>query len=148
MFNTFFNNVFNKRKLYLKIGIALLLAFLVSKGLNEDVFFANGPHIRPNLRGYYISKAENSILGKVPLLANVLYNLKTPSEKLEKLPLLQISKGVYAKEHNNVYYTEIHLNEMTFREYTFTINGKPMKLRVPVDQTPPTQQELEMVYKQ
>lgn len=61
--------------------------------------------------------------------------------------LSKVTQGVYAGEKNDVKVYEVRTNEIEYLEYVFNINGKEIKIKVPKDQTKPTQAEMEALFK-
>jgi hypothetical protein len=133
-----------KKTLYIKIGMGIFAAFMVAKGINSEVFVANSPQVRPHL-GTYMANQVKSAIGDSKVGLASLFNL-LPEQKLKNLPLDSIAKGVYAKSNQTNSYTLIKDNEVEWREYTFIIKGKEVKIKVPQGQQPPPQELLEKIY--
>lgn len=72
---------------------------------------------------------------------------KAKIEKILKAPLNQVSQGVYAGEVDGTQVYEVRTNEIDYLEYTFNVKGKEIKIKVPKDQRPPSQEEMEVLYK-
>lgn len=71
-----------------------------------------------------------------------------PSDIQEALTttLSKVSSGVYAGEKNNIKVYEVRTNEIEYLEYTFNVKGKEIKIKVPKDQTKPTQAEMDAIF--
>jgi hypothetical protein len=137
----------NNIKKYSKLGVALIGAFLFSFIFSDGIFVNNSPIVRRDIPHYYALKFDKTAIGKVPFMAKLIYNFKYPSEKLQDLPLIPVARGVSAKEKGNVIYSQVNVGELKLIQYTFEVNGKQIKIRVPEGDTPPTQDELEKIYK-
>ena len=72
-----------------------------------------------------------------------------PQDVVEALnaPLKKVSQGVYAGEMNNIKVYEIRTGELEYLEYTFNVNGKEVKIKVPKGQEPPSQEVMDSLYK-
>ncbi|QQG44489.1 MAG: hypothetical protein HYW86_01055 [Candidatus Roizmanbacteria bacterium] len=124
----------NKKITYLKIFGVLAVSYLIINIFAKEVFIANTPKIRPNLDRYIASKLNSNI----QFLAGLI-NKRTPEEELKDIPLKMVTKGIYAKDKDNVSQTVIKLNEVEFVEYTFNTSKGPIKIKVPKGQNPPPQ---------
>jgi len=118
---------------YIKILVGLGMAYIFSVLLMSSVFENNSPLIRNDIPSR-IQDRYIALLGK-PMV--------DVEKALKDVPSIPVSKGVYAKQKGNVVYTEIKLNEIEMIEYTFTVKGKEIKIRVPKGQSPPTKDFLE-----
>ncbi len=72
-----------------------------------------------------------------------------PQDVLDALqaPLTKVSQGVYAGEKNDIKVIEIRTDEIDYLEYTFTVNGKEIKIKVPKGIEPPSQGVVESLYR-
>jgi len=134
----------------IKIFLVLLFSFLFSSFLIKNVFIANSPKIRPYLGNYFAFKIKDlfknfSNLAFYGLSSRQATN--TTIEKLKNKPPIPIGKGVYARIDNKDALIEINLEGVDFIEYTFTINGKEVKIKVPKGEPTPNQKVLEALYK-
>lgn len=66
---------------------------------------------------------------------------------LKSVPLKKISQGVYAGERNNIKVYEIRMDEIEYFEYTFNVNEKEIKINVPKEQEPPSQDLVEKIFR-
>lgn len=146
-------------KTTMKLLVVLAVAFVLTTQLSPHVFPNNTPALRPNLRTYIAYRVETiwnstssfiaSIFQKneTTMIANYQEELKKKQDKLVNVALKKLSQGVYAKDEGNTHsLVEVELDEITFIEHTFTINGKTITIRVPKDQQLPPQQVLEKIY--
>ena len=140
----------------IKIFLVLLFSFLFSSFLIKNVFIANSPKVRPYLNDYFAFKIKDlfknfSNLAFYGLSSRHATNTiieKTPTiEGVKNKPLIPIGKGVYARTDNKNALIEINLEGVDFIEYTFTINGKEIKIKVPKGESTPNQKVLEALYK-
>lgn len=148
-------NLFQSK--YLKMLLLLGAAFVISDFGVKNIFIANSPKINPYAGQNMIAKVNNTT-SKMMAFAGGLFNFSgtksglikdLPQQTLNAMnaPLKQVSQGVYAAEQNNINVYEIRTNEIDYLVYTFTIKGKEIKIKVPKDQKPPTQAEMDSLYK-
>ena len=132
-----------KLALYFKILITFIFGFFLSSFLIQKIFLAGTPRIRPNAFSNLALEIKNNTHSLIALF------IKQPSteEILKDVPLKTISKGVYGKTKENYSYTLIKIHEIEWKEYTFNINGKEIKIKFPKDQQPPSQELMEALYK-
>lgn len=73
-----------------------------------------------------------------------------PPKKLEAIlknvSFQQVSQGVYAKSKGNFSTTVVLDKAVEWKVYTFTVKGKQISIKVPKDDTPPTQEMVEQIY--
>lgn len=127
----------------------MLMSFLISDMLIKHVFLANTPYIRPNL-GTYIADKTSSIFGKKQ---NSIASSLSPQDQsnllykaTENIPYKALGGGVYAKEYKDIKIIEYRSGEVVWVEYTFNVDGKQAKVRVPKGQTPPPKSLVEKIY--
>lgn len=158
----------------LKIIIIVLFSFFLSHFLIKNLFLANSPRINPffarnmmakvsnffdktkSFFAFDISKKENiqqnpnqnNFAQQQP--QNQSFTLdKAPQELKEaisKAPMRKIAPGVYAGEYKGYYVSTIKINEIEFLEYTFDVNGRKIKIKVPKGETPPSQETVEKMF--
>lgn len=51
------------------------------------------------------------------------------------------------EKKNNIQVYEVRMNEIDYLEYKFNVNGKEVKIKVPKDQQPPSQETIEAIFK-
>jgi len=143
----------NKTVNTIKIGLIMLVGFLIMQFAASNVFLANSPKVRPNWQKYVAVKIKSyfdSTIDQIALVipfSNKAVALKETEKKIEELkntPLIKTAPGVYADSAGK--YSVIKLDEMTYKVYTYTINGKTINIKVLSGGTPPTQEMLEMAY--
>jgi hypothetical protein len=147
------NNILRNK--YLKIVLLLGVAFVISDFSVKNVFLANSPKINPYAGQNMIAKINSTWSKATSLVAfknpnkssGLIEDLPKTTLDAMKAPLNKISQGVYAGERNNIQVYEIKSNEIEYLVYTFTINGKETKIKVPKDQQPPSQEQMEALYK-
>lgn len=154
---------------------AMAVSFLASGFSVDNIFLADSPKINPYFGQNMMAKATGLLDKTKNLMAfrmtspNFLNTVNTgnknnsqPSaltnqantlaftKKIDnalQAPLSKMSQGVYAGERDGIRVYEIKTDEIDYLEYTFTVNGKEIKIKVPKDQTPPSQQTMEALYK-
>jgi hypothetical protein len=129
-----------------KILLIMLFAYGIMNVMSEEVFIAGTPQIRPNLDKHLAYRWSELTRGNVQFIAEMFDN-RTPEQKLENVPLHELTKGVYAKGEKNYSYTVIKKGEVEWIEYTFNVNGKEVKIKVPKGEQPPAQEMVENIYK-
>lgn len=144
----------------IKIILVLTLAFGVSQLIGRTIFVADSPLIRRNL-GQYIATNISSMMVKVDLSFLSLNFLKGGSQKnvvtqpaanqrnnQQSIHLKQVSKGIYAAEDNQgkIKKVEYRLDEIDWVEYTFTVNGRQVTIKMPKSQPTPRMDVLEKIY--
>lgn len=148
--------IFSMNKiLYAKLFGAIILAVIVTKLITNNVFIADTPQIKPNLDKVIAINLDSLINDNI--IARAIKGKPAIAEKVEKhnqllqqfsnIPFQQVSKGVYAKNDDKTVVIEYRFGEADWLEYTFTINGKEIKIRVPKDEKPPSKEFLEKVYR-
>lgn len=165
-------NFFNNK--YFRIFILLGASYLISNFSINNLFIANSPKINTNAGSEmmakvnsYWSKTTNLIAFKnvnIFRFGNNSDNFSQPInnqasvtfQKTNSLPqdikdalsapLQRVSQGVYAGEKNNIKVYEVRTGEIDYLEYTFIVNGKEIKIKVPKNQTKPTQAEMEALF--
>ncbi len=158
------NNILNNR--FLKLFLILGAAYFVSDFSSKSIFLAGTPKLNPFAANNMIVKARSFVsnTGAIVASLNPLNFIKRnensdldniPPTQVEfaqdidnalQAPLNQVSKGVYAGEKDGYQVTEVKIGEFEYLEYTFNIRGKDVKIRVPKDQEPPSQETMEKLY--
>ena len=142
-------------KKYIKIFLALVIAFTAIYGLSKSVFLANSPRINPQ----FLTQSSLFLKNLTAKKSGIIYNsskskpfvqakdqLSTSVKEALDASLKETSKGVYAGEKNNIKIYKFKQSEIEWIEYTFTVNGKQVKIKVPKDQEKPTQEDAEQIY--
>jgi len=133
---------------YSKIIVVIVISFFIAQYSGREFFLPNSAQIRPNLSNY-LAKKFNIFFNKTSLTLSrfkEVFNPNNAEARLKKMPLQLVSKGVYAKSNDTISYTLIRVDEVEWQEYTFMVNGKEIKLRVPKGMNPPSQKEMDLVY--
>lgn len=73
------------------------------------------------------------------------YNNFKIEEFLSDVPLKQISRDVYSKSKDNYSNLEIRINEIEFIEYSFNVDGKKIKIKIPKDTPPPSEEFVKLL---
>ena len=95
-----------------------------------------------------IDLQENQPAETEPIVAQTgLSPLSQEIEDALATPLKEISQGIYAGEKDSYQVYEVKVDEIDSTVYTFNVNGKQIKIRVPKDKQPPTQEEVELIFK-
>ncbi len=135
-----------KRFIYIQVFAALAIGFVVTRLLIKNVFVADTPKIQPKLaRG-----AKNTVavfLGGGKYSISKLSDAElTEIDAARNTALQPLNGGVYAAEDSKRTYTIIKQNEVEWIEYSFIVNRKTVKIKVPRGATPPTQETVEKLY--
>lgn len=152
-------------KKYLKLTVLMFAAYMVVNFSMNNVFLANTPKINPFAMKNIQNKASNFFVGTSEFIASInplkrsstyggtevansSANSKEEIAGALAAPLTQMSQGVYAGEKNDIKVFEVRTDEIgnEFREYTFNINGKEVKIKVPNSQEPPTEDDLNGIF--
>jgi hypothetical protein len=141
-------------------------AYFISDFSSNTVFLAGTPKLNPFAANNLIVKVKSfaSNTGAIVAGLNPLNLIRrsgdgttpaqspTQAEFAQEInnaleaPLNQVSQGVYAGEKDGYKVTEIKIGEIEYKEYTFNIRGKDVKIRVPKNQQPPSQETMEELY--
>ena len=148
---------------YLKIFLLLIAVFIISDFSIKNVFIAQSPKLNPFFAQNMIAKVNNLWSKTINFIAfkNVPTQSPTPSSVVAfnpnnvpkdvvdalSAPLTKVSQGVYAGEKNGIKVYEIRIGELEYLEYTFTVNGKEIKIKIPKGQKPPSQKIVNALYK-
>jgi hypothetical protein len=137
----------NKIDLYSRISIALVLAFLTSELLVQEVFLARSPNIRPDFSDRLVetSLAFVNIDNYRSLFQGNGFFRKDENsprlieENLASKPFIQTGiKGVYARETEKAKQTEIVYDEIDWVEIFYeTKSGTMEKIKIPRGTEPP-----------
>lgn len=140
--------------------MVLIISFLMTKVVGDIFFISDSPVLRSNPALYMAKKVDMSVS---PLLALLRINKTGNSQTLNAthfasiedfnqalskavdVPMKQVAKGTYAATVQGKEVQIIKLNEIPYKEYTYTINGKQVKIRVPETMSPPTENEVKSV---
>ena len=118
-----------KRKQYLFMLVSFLISGVIVAFISNTFFVNNTPSLSSNIGG--------NIIGKTTSFLAFLFPPK----------LMPVAKGVYAgTKDKNSSFTNYKEGEADWTEYTFTVKGKEVKIRVPYGSTPPSQQSLDLMY--
>ena len=101
-----------------KILLIMLVAYVVTAWSIQNVFIANGPQLKRDV-----------------------FSLFKPKDEYKK-----IYQGVYAITTNQYSGIEVRESEVEWIPYTYMVNEKEIKLRVPKGMNPPSQKEMDLVY--
>lgn len=114
--------------------------------MNSEIFMGNTPAVRPNLPKYIAQRFNGFTSSGKAMLASIFDPVKREAaqrqkeaenayakavEKLKDKPMIPISKGVYAQTDGETTIRTVKLNEIEATEYTFIVDGKPLKIRIP-----------------
>lgn len=154
-------------KKYLKLFLILGVAFIISDFSVKNVFLAQSPRPNPFFTQNILASISFTWAKTANLVASInLFPKNTPSNEnntnnsrpdsfsltnqqvAEALttPLNKVSQGVYAGEKNGYQVYEVRTNEIDYLEYTFNVNGKEIKIKVPKDQVKPSQADVEALF--
>ncbi len=131
---------------WIKIITGIFLSYLISVFLLKEIFIADSPRIRQDVGSYLAKRITGFFSSRYNFVASLFYTNKDPKKELENIPFQNIAKGIYAKSKGNMSYTYVKLNEVEWVEYRFYIKGKEIKIHVPKEQIPPSQEELNKLF--
>jgi len=127
-------------KKYGQIMGTLLLAYFVSIIVGDTVFMNKTPVMRPNLMQYIAIKTQsqfNTLIAGLGINngkqspASDVKSYAQVEKSMDSIPFSQLTKGVYAKDNGVNSITVIKSGELETVEYSYVINGKIVKIRVP-----------------
>lgn len=153
--------------------LVMVIAYLISDFSIKNVFLAQSPKFNPFFVTNTIAKVNSFWSRTGNLIASINFFPKfnfqnapnTADDKLNtsqpnsfslseaqinnilEAPLKKVSKGVYAGEKDGYQVYKIDTDELGYITYTFIVNGKEIKVKVPSGQQPPSQQDVEAVYR-
>jgi len=142
------------KKIFFKFFLAILISIAISNFLIKEVFIANSPIIRPNLGKYLSNKfLPKDLFDKINKNNNNVEDIKNNNinenlvfSKIDKKNFVPLSKGVYANNfEKNARYVVISNDQVDWVEYTFEIEGKKVKIKIPKGQPTPTQDILKLM---
>lgn len=148
---------------YLKIVLLLGTVFVISDFSIKNVFLENSPRLNPFIAQNMMEKINEfgskttsliaskgnifNFLGATKSSFGLIKDLPQKTLAVMNTPLKQVRQGVYAGEMDNIQVYKIRSNEIDYLFYTFTINGKEVKIKVPKGVEPPSQEVVEALYK-
>lgn len=146
--------MFDRLKFISKISFSLLISYLLVIFFSEVFFVENAPTLRQNPNQYIAQKLEESASRFQLNNNNTVIQQTKPLISVDKYKefisttaaneLRQVATGTYAADIDGKQVEIIKLNEIPMREYTYTLkSGKQIKVRVPLSESPPSQEEIE-----
>jgi len=128
-----FNNHMNKQRIVMLV--CLVIGFFLSSFLNNRIFVADTPKIKPELKTYlaraFFKEEDRTLSYDSRIQVDELYH------RLEGAPFNNVAKGIYVKSEYATVITLYRINEVDWAEYTYEINNKTYKFRVPQNTSPP-----------
>lgn len=127
-------NFLLRMKHKIKIALVMIVALIIARLASNEVFISGSPQIRHNLGQYLAFRITSLFPSKSQTDQKALADYYNQTVKeLEKVPLTQMAKGVYAKTNGTKSIRYFYLDQIPMKEYTFEINGKEYKVHVPVE---------------
>jgi hypothetical protein len=132
----------DKLQLYTRITIALVAAIITMEFLQQNVFVASTPRIRPDLADKLVEKS----LALINVDSYISFFRDDSDEKKVKrlmdsvanVPKRQIVPGVYAAESEYGVYLEVNEKEINFNSLQYQKkDGSIITLEVPEGMEPP-----------
>jgi len=125
------------------LGGAIIGAYLMSAVLISLVF----PDRTPRIDQYTASRLQLNLSSQLALLLNPksreLHKNVSAVAALSQSPAMsQIVPGVRAASNEKGTYVTVNIDGIEYTEYTITLDGKPVKVRVPKGHVPPTEEML------
>ncbi len=131
-----------KLKMRLVMIICLIIAYFIATMLHSTLFIGSSPKIDK----YFADKIKRSVWMAFTKAGREEKQKINSVEQLATSGMFnQIAPGVKAAQNENGTYVIISMGDVQYQEYTFTVHGKPLKIRVPVGQEPPPMQTLEQL---
>ena len=118
----------------IKLILVILVSFYITYLLNDNVFFADTPKLKPFLVERFLKYLSS--LGKKNEKNIVLQQEKT-IVKSDKEGFYPISKGIYAKEVKGGKIILMKESEVVWKIYQYEIDGKKISIKVPENEQPP-----------
>jgi|GEM_PF-4288106 hypothetical protein len=134
-----------KKKLFVKVMLALVATLFTVQFLSKSVFLGNGPQIRPDA-GSAVTMVLSGFIDSVTIPLARLFNASSTTsadQKLANSELKKITTGVYAKDAGNATYIELREGEVVWREYETTVDGKKVTVKIVDGTNAPSQTALE-----
>jgi hypothetical protein len=132
----------NKKILFSTIT-ALFISFLISDFSIKNLFLANSPKINP----FFVRNIKSKFEENLAFLNNFKKNISMNFNREKNIIFKEISQGVKAAQTSEGTIVKIDSSKIDWLEYTFNVNGKEVKIKVPKDQQPPSQKLVEALYK-
>ncbi|MFW5703673.1 MAG: hypothetical protein ACOCXQ_02460 [Patescibacteria group bacterium] len=138
---------------YTKIGFILVISYFIAGGANEGLFRDNTPRLQAdipertmqglrmtwNQTSYIVASLFNQESGVSPQeQQRVVREVETAEDnELAEESYTPLIKGVSAKETDGYNYVVVRDGEVEWKEYTITIDGEQLKIKVPAGQDLP-----------
>lgn len=132
--------------LYTKLLVIFVISFMSASVLNNEVFVADSPQIRDNVGAHIASRFQQIPQEGINIAALFMTTDQKNQQKTElaeglsgengpSLPAMQrVTTGVYAGEKEDSQYKMIIEEEREYKQYTVTIDGRQVNVRIPVEQ--------------
>lgn len=139
------NIISSKLHIITKGAVAFVAALMISEVLVKDVFLGYTPTVRQDVADRLVDRS----IAMANLDTYLSYfddrskprpavDPQTLIERLAEIPSQQIVPGVYAKESDEGYVTEIKYNEITWKDVPYRTNaGMIITIRIPEGTEPP-----------
>lgn len=130
--------------LYLRIGLVMVVSFLFANIFSNSVFIAGTPNLQPWIAGNPLVALVYKPRSIQPDIPQGGVN-SSVALAFADVPYTKVGQGVFAKEKGADNYVLVKVNDIEYKEYTFIVRGKAVKIRVPKDDQPPAQKEVEKI---
>jgi hypothetical protein len=135
-----------KYSLYVRIGISLLFAYLISHFLVTEIFLSYTPQVRPDLPQYAVLRIGDTVEGVRTAFTGEDTKSK-PTITALRSRLRQIAPGVRASERANIVYTAVDLEKIAWKRVTYTLsNGRTITITIPKDEEEPSVDMIKKAY--
>ena len=135
-------NFSRKKILYFKILGVIVLGFFIANILSKEIFLANSPRLRPDLRAHLTARIVSLLDGPKAFIAR-LFRGKTIEEELINVSYRSVAKGVYAKEKADKSIKLYREDDVEWLYYEFDYKGKHYRVRYAKSDGLPNQNSLE-----
>jgi len=121
-------------KKYLKIFGVLVFSYFITYFLVKNIFISDTPQVDPN----FASRLATNL---------AFLNLNKKTSEDQTVIFQPVGKGVYAGEDSKTKVVKFVEKEILWQTHTFQVNGREVKIKIPVGQPTPAQEILEKIYK-
>lgn len=137
-----------KYSLYIRIGISVLIAYLISHFLVTEIFLGYTPEVRPDVGQYALLRIGDLVQDtRIALGGDTENGQKKPSIESLQARLRQIAPGVRASERQNVSYTEFDLHNVKWKKATYTFaDGRRVSIIIPAYEDAPSIDVIKKLY--
>lgn len=144
---TLFTRHWQKYSRYIRIGICVLFAYLISHFLVTEIFISYTPQVRPDIGRYAVLRIGDAVEGtRLALFGREAAG--KPSITGLRSRLRQIAPGVRASNLQNITYTQVDLDTIEWKQVTYTFSdGERTTITIPKNEPAPSVDVVEESYR-